>query len=608
MPPVDIKYSIIIPTFNRSNYICRILESLANLGQELDETEVIIVDDGSYDNTSCEILNYMSRIPNVNYIYQKNRGPAAARNLGASKASGEYLIFVDDDCLFHRGSLFQIKDFYKNSEQYEGAGVQTVLKTRSIFSEFNQRLGDFLMWSSKTSLQQYEYVSSRCFSFSKQAYNQVKGHDEDFVWPGAEDRDLCLRMAKKGMKFFYLTTNPLSNIDRLYLKAFLKQNFYYGLGCGLFIQKHRRSRSQSARNYPQMVFQICRDINPFISISLFGAFLLAQFSFFVGLAAFHLNYHHEKRPPSCFIPRYSYLLETIKNILLFFPLVKFLKIRRGSITTGDELFAAGAIARTVESRWKRLEPLVRNKIPDKNSFEGMKILEIGPGSHLAFPLILLTYGAKQVVTIDRFGEVKLGIKEREIYQRVSEILPDGPKQRYVDLLQKLVLDKAKGSNASLLQYYPDLTIDSNGIMQRLGENQFDLIISCNTLEHVSNLELAFENMGRLLNKGGLMVHRVDSGSHFAFTRYTKNRLSHFMLSDRWFRLMFSNRAAPTRKLRSDYAGLIGKKGFNVLECIPDEYVTEHEYQRSNPHFIERFRRVGRQDISIVGYYLLATKS
>lgn len=86
--------SVIIPTYNYANYIGRAVESV--LAQDI-PCEIIVVDDGSLDNTHQIIEGFGS---SVTYIHQNNQGVSAARNNGASHASGNYLIFLDaDDCL-----------------------------------------------------------------------------------------------------------------------------------------------------------------------------------------------------------------------------------------------------------------------------------------------------------------------------------------------------------------------------------------------------------------------------------------------------------------------------------------------------------------------------
>jgi glycosyltransferase involved in cell wall biosynthesis len=93
------KISVIIPTFNEEKYIKLCLESLSK--QTL-ESEIIVVDDGSTDNTYSEIqkskVNF--KIENLNILKQKHLGPGAARNLGAKSASGDILVFVDADMTF----------------------------------------------------------------------------------------------------------------------------------------------------------------------------------------------------------------------------------------------------------------------------------------------------------------------------------------------------------------------------------------------------------------------------------------------------------------------------------------------------------------------------
>lgn len=85
--------SVIIPVYNCENYISECLESI--LSQTYSNIEVIIVDDGSTDNTKNII--FKSYISKIRYFYQNNSGAPAARNKGLEKANGEYIIFFDAD-------------------------------------------------------------------------------------------------------------------------------------------------------------------------------------------------------------------------------------------------------------------------------------------------------------------------------------------------------------------------------------------------------------------------------------------------------------------------------------------------------------------------------
>jgi glycosyltransferase involved in cell wall biosynthesis len=86
------RFTVIIPTFNRANFITEALDTV--FSQELQDYEVIVVDDGSTDDTIERLQPYTNRLT---LMRQKNRGPGAARNLGARGAKGEYLAFLDSD-------------------------------------------------------------------------------------------------------------------------------------------------------------------------------------------------------------------------------------------------------------------------------------------------------------------------------------------------------------------------------------------------------------------------------------------------------------------------------------------------------------------------------
>ena len=84
--------SVIIPTYNRAQYICEAVDSV--LAQTYRNIEVIVVDDGSTDNTEEILRQYDSKIK---YVFQNNAGPSAARNNGIKQARGDLLAFLDSD-------------------------------------------------------------------------------------------------------------------------------------------------------------------------------------------------------------------------------------------------------------------------------------------------------------------------------------------------------------------------------------------------------------------------------------------------------------------------------------------------------------------------------
>lgn len=92
MPPL---VSVIVPTYNRKNYVQEAIDSI--LAQSFTDYEIIVVDDGSTDGTGEALAKYGDKI---RYYYQENRGESAARNKGARLAQGKYLAFLDSDDLW----------------------------------------------------------------------------------------------------------------------------------------------------------------------------------------------------------------------------------------------------------------------------------------------------------------------------------------------------------------------------------------------------------------------------------------------------------------------------------------------------------------------------
>ena len=89
------KISVIVPVFNSSEYVGRCIESVLN--QTYDNYELILVDDGSTDNSLSIMEKYSKKDKRIKILTQKNSGPGLARNFGINNATGDYIVFIDSD-------------------------------------------------------------------------------------------------------------------------------------------------------------------------------------------------------------------------------------------------------------------------------------------------------------------------------------------------------------------------------------------------------------------------------------------------------------------------------------------------------------------------------
>ena len=101
------KYSIIIPVYNRPDELDELLDSLAH--QSLTDFEVVVVEDGSQQPSDHVVKAYADRL-DIHYLTKENGGPGQARNYGASHARGHYYIVLDSDAVLPPGYLQAIED------------------------------------------------------------------------------------------------------------------------------------------------------------------------------------------------------------------------------------------------------------------------------------------------------------------------------------------------------------------------------------------------------------------------------------------------------------------------------------------------------------------
>lgn len=122
---INPKVNIILPTYNGGEYIKRAIESV--LTQSFSDWELIVIDDGSTDNTR-EILESYIKNEKIIYIYQKNKGPATAREEGILKSKGLYIAFIDDDDEWiDKNKLKKQVEFLDKNPEYGLVGTRGII-------------------------------------------------------------------------------------------------------------------------------------------------------------------------------------------------------------------------------------------------------------------------------------------------------------------------------------------------------------------------------------------------------------------------------------------------------------------------------------------------
>ena len=193
------KISVIIPTNNRSNFIKNALSSAQK--QTFKDFEIIIVDDGSCDETYKVISNFNS---NIRYIYQPNCGVSSARNMGIQNSRGKLIAFLDSDDLWHPEKLQKQYDFLENNKAIN------ICYTGSYWIRNREKVNPPKRYAPRSG-NIFQHILDCCFvgaSFTilrRELFDKYGLFDESL--PVCEDHDLWIRLAIN--EAFHYINEPL---------------------------------------------------------------------------------------------------------------------------------------------------------------------------------------------------------------------------------------------------------------------------------------------------------------------------------------------------------------------------------------------------------------
>lgn len=183
------KVSVIIPLYNHAPYLEETIDSV--VASSYPNIEIIIINDGSTDNSEEVALKLKEKHENIQYLYQENKGPAAARNNGIKIASGEYLLPLDADDLISNNYIEKAIEILESDKE-----VALVYCDAEFFGE---RSGKWKLPPFSLKLLARENMIFCSALYRKPDWERVGGYSEEMTW-GWEDWEFWISLLKNGGK------------------------------------------------------------------------------------------------------------------------------------------------------------------------------------------------------------------------------------------------------------------------------------------------------------------------------------------------------------------------------------------------------------------------
>lgn len=195
------KATVVIPTYNGAGRILHALHSLEN--QTTKDFEVIVAVDGSTDNTLEILSSYASSGLQVKIVLQENKGRASIRNYGASYATTDLIIFMDDDMRFEPNVVEKHLHFHSLYDAIlVGGQIEQLEVMQTDFQFFKAYLSR--KWAKKFGNEIYllndPFITAAHFSVKKNVFDKLNGFNE--ILTDAEDFDLAVRAFSKNIKIY----------------------------------------------------------------------------------------------------------------------------------------------------------------------------------------------------------------------------------------------------------------------------------------------------------------------------------------------------------------------------------------------------------------------
>ncbi len=219
-------FSIIVPVYNRPDEVNDLLKSLSE--QTSKDFEVVLVEDGSTVRCADAVERYAPLV-DVHYYYKENEGRSIARNYGMERASGEYFIFFDSDCVIPERYFEVLGDALRERYVDCFGGPDAAHDSFSdVQKAINYSMTSFLTTGGiRGGKVQLEKFTPRTFNmgFSRAVYEKVGGFREMF----SEDIDMSTRIRQAGFSIALIREAYVYHKRRVNMRLFFRQIYVFGM-------------------------------------------------------------------------------------------------------------------------------------------------------------------------------------------------------------------------------------------------------------------------------------------------------------------------------------------------------------------------------------------
>ncbi|HLH29962.1 MAG TPA: glycosyltransferase, partial [Terriglobia bacterium] len=200
-----LKVSVVIPTWNRAGLVAQTIEKIEHQTLPRDLYEVLVIDNKSTDDTQSVLKQKSRSYPNLKIFSQSKKGAAATRNVGIQKASGEIILFIDDDIQAEPNLIEAHWNYHQqhSSSSIIGGLITPWANSRNAFLRYLRDRGIFNPYSIACGPMDFSYYHTGNVSTARSVLLEVGGFNEEFEMYGMEDIELGYRLERHGSRMVH---------------------------------------------------------------------------------------------------------------------------------------------------------------------------------------------------------------------------------------------------------------------------------------------------------------------------------------------------------------------------------------------------------------------